>query len=133
MYALAKAKTVDRLTCGSHGCSCVTPNSSVIYCNFRNENFRVSKDISANIRQVKIFGQNFTIDIPDQKYGESWSLIESLEIQGDAEKMRRVMLPYNFAIKLHRITNMIIKKHWTGVNRPIGVCKYVLPETFRLV
>lgn len=91
------------LSCYSQGCICTGTKSAELHCNFTDAGFHVPATISRTLRHIKIHGTNYSIYISDQTYNDSWSVLESLEINGQGRSRHNLKLPRKFTIKLQQL------------------------------
>ena len=97
------------LSCHSQGCLCNGTDFAVLYCNFSQSVFRLPINIVGYLKHVKITGTNYSVDIPDQTYGSSWSVLETLEIHGHGGNRQQLNLPYKFTRKLSQLKLLRIR------------------------
>ena len=71
-------------------------------CNVSDGMFTLPIDVPPQLRNFKIVGQNYSINISNQEYGNSWQSVEELEIFGDGDE-GDLRLPNVFTEKLRQI------------------------------
>ena len=110
MWVLAiPALGENHLSCRSQGCLCNGTGSVALYCNFNQSVFRLPRSIVIYTKHVKITGTNFSVDISDQNYDSSWSVLETLEIYGHGGRRQQLTLPYKFTKKLSQVKLLRIR------------------------
>ena len=99
------ATDVERLSCSSHeSCRC---NGTVLSCFIQNTKFVMPSEVLLNDPNViSIKGTNYSAEIPDKVYNNSWTAIRHLEIIGSINSLT---LPFAFTKNMYGLEKLIIK------------------------
>ena len=105
LFAMSSPES-DVLSCTNREfCYC---NGSVLLCNIKNAKFVLPDHIALEeeIVSVSIQGDNYSIEIPEKSYNQTWSAIKHLEIIGSRNNLT---LPYMFTQSLKNLTILRIR------------------------